>query len=68
MIDIFNIIGMVPYSHINGLAMDGECEYENSVDEAVKQSICEFTRPMGGFERIFPKKDNIEYYRQFFET
>eukprot|EP00833_Pecoramyces_ruminatium_P017140 jgi/Orpsp1_1/1191172/evm.model.d7180000083931.1 len=68
MIDIFNIIGMVPYSHINGLAMDGECEYENSVDEAVKQSICEFTRPMGGFVRIFPKKDNIEYYRQFFET
>jgi len=68
MIDIFNIIGMVPYSHINGLAMDGECEYENSVDEAVKQSICEFSRPMGGFERIFPKKDNIGYYKPFFET
>jgi len=65
-IDMLNIVGMVPYSHIDGLAMDGECEYEDSVDEAVKQSICEFSRPLGGFERIFPLKDNIDYYKNFF--
>ncbi|KAG4084290.1 TTL-domain-containing protein [Neocallimastix lanati (nom. inval.)] len=65
--DIFNIIGIVPYSHITGLAMEGECKYKDALDEAIQQSICEFTRPSGGFERIFPKKENIDYYKTFFE-
>jgi hypothetical protein len=65
--DILNIAGLVPFSHFTGTAMEGECEYKDSVDEAVQQSICEFTRPTGKFERIFPTKDNIDYYKQFFE-
>ncbi|KAG4102076.1 tubulin-tyrosine ligase family-domain-containing protein [Neocallimastix lanati (nom. inval.)] len=43
--DTFNIVGLVPYSHITGLAMEGECEYKDPVDEAVQQSVCEITRP-----------------------
>lgn len=65
--DMFNIIGMVPYSHIDNHALEGECEYNNSTEEAVQQSICEFTRPLGGFEQIFPLKENIEFYKKFFK-
>jgi len=64
--DMFNIIGLVPYSHMDGHAMEGECKYKNSIEEAVDQSICEFTRPHGGFEQIFPLKSNIDYYKKFF--
>jgi len=65
--DLFNILGMTPYSHLTGLAMEGECHYKDSIDEAVQQSICEFTRPLGSFEHIFPRKENIGYYEKFFE-
>jgi len=65
--DIFNIVGLVPYSHITGLALEGECEYKDPVDEALQQSICEITRPTGEFKRVFPLKENIDYYKKFFE-
>eukprot|EP00833_Pecoramyces_ruminatium_P016475 jgi/Orpsp1_1/1190507/evm.model.d7180000079446.1 len=65
--DLMNIIGLVPYSHVDGTAMEGECEYKDSVEEAVQQSICEFTRPLGEFKRIFPRKDRLDYYKPFFE-
>ena len=65
--DILNVIGLIPYSHINGKALEGECRYESSVEEAVDQFICEFTRPLSGFELIFPFKENIEYYKKFFK-
>jgi len=64
--DLFNIIGLIPYSHIDGHALEGECHYQNSVEESIDLSICEFTRPLGGFELIFPLKDNIKYYKKFF--
>jgi len=66
--DILNIIGLVPFSHINGNALEGECTYKNSIDEAIDQSICEFTRPLGGFERIFPLKENIKVYKKYFRA
>jgi len=65
--DTFNIVGLVPYSHITGLALEGECEYMDPVDEALQQSICEITRPTGEYKRIFPLKENIDYYKKFFE-
>ncbi|OUM70388.1 hypothetical protein PIROE2DRAFT_56863 [Piromyces sp. E2] len=67
MYDIFNIIGLIPYSHIDGHALEGECTYENSVMEAVDQSICEFTRPLGGFERIFPVRETLPTYKKYFK-
>ena len=66
--DIFNIIGAVPFSHDwKAETMDKEIKYETKVEEGVKESLYEFERPSGGFERIFPRKENIEYYRQFIE-
>ena len=29
------------------------------------KKICEFERPLGGLERIFPIKNTLNYYKQF---
>ncbi|ORX42260.1 TTL-domain-containing protein, partial [Piromyces finnis] len=67
LVDLFNIIGIVPYSHIDGKALEGEKKFKNYIEEAIQQSICEFTRPLGGFKRIFPLKSNIEIYKKYFK-
>ena len=64
--DIFNIIGAIPFSHDGKfIPMDKPNEYKDEIEEGVIESLCEFERPTGGFERIFPLKDNIKYYCQF---
>ena len=66
--DIFNIIGAIPFTHDNKfIPLDKPNEYEDAVEEGVVESLCEFERPTGGFERIFPTKDNIKYYSKFLE-
>ena len=69
--DCLNLVGIIPYSH------DYKDDFEtydksnnNNLDEdedVVGNSICELGRPRGRFELIFPLKDNINYYKQFFE-
>jgi len=39
--DMFNIIGLIPYSHLDGHALEGDCKYESFTEEALDQSICE---------------------------
>jgi hypothetical protein len=69
MTDIFNIIGAIPFSHDGKfIPMDKPNEYKNTVEEGIIESLCEFERPTGGFERLFPKKENIKYYSQFIEN
>ena len=64
--DIFNIIGAIPFSHDGKfIPMDKPNEYKTSAEEGVIESLCEFERPPGGFQRIFPLKSNIKYYSQF---
>jgi hypothetical protein len=64
--DIFNIIGAIPFSHDGKFTpMDKPNEYKNSAEEGVIESLCEFERPTGGFQRVFPLKSNIKYYSQF---
>ena len=41
--------------------------YKDSIEEAVIESLCEFERPTGGFQRLFPLNNNIRYYSQFIE-
>jgi hypothetical protein len=66
--DILNIIGLVPFTHDKReKPLDKDNYYISSIDEAVTESLCEFVRPTGGFERIFPLKENIEEYRKFIE-
>ena len=45
--------------------LDKEINFKNKVDELVQLSICEFERPHGGLERIFPVKKTLNYYKQF---
>ena len=47
------------------IPMDKANEYKDSAEEAVIESLCEFERPTGGFQRLFPLKSNIKYYSQF---
>ena len=64
--DIFNIIGAIPFSHDGKFVpMDKPNEYKDAVEEAVIESLCEFERPTGGFQRIFPLENNIKYYSKF---
>ena len=64
--DIFNIIGVVPFSHDDNMTpLDKEIKYSTEIEEAVTESLFEFERPTGGFERIFPRKETIDYYKKF---
>ena len=66
--DILNIIGLIPFTHDKReKPLDKDNYYVSSIDEAVTESLCEFVRPTGGFERIFPLKENIEEYRKFID-
>jgi hypothetical protein len=67
--DIFNIIGAIPFSHDGKFTpMDKPNIYKSPVEEGVTESLCEFERPTGGFHRLFPLKNNIEYYSKFIEN
>ena len=48
--------------------MDNYTNYKDKSEEAIIESLCEFERPSGGFQRLFPLKSNIEYYRKFIEN
>lgn len=68
--DIANIIGIVPFNKKSPeINLDNkEPSYKNSVDEAVQECLCEFSRPQGDWLRIFPLKYNIDYYSRFIEN
>ena len=64
--DILNIIGIIPFSHDGKLTLlDKSNIYKDSIEEGIIESFCEFERPTGGFQRIFPLKSNINYYSKF---
>ena len=66
--DILNIIGLTPFTHDKReKPLDKDNYYMSTIEEAITESLCEFVRPTGGFERIFPLKDNIEIYKKFIE-
>ena len=59
--DAFNIIGLRSFDR-----NDGSIYYKTrTFQEIIDESICEMTRPTGAYERIFPKIDNIDYYKKF---
>ena len=66
--DILNIIGLTPFTHDKReKPLDKDNYYMSTIEEAITESLCEFVRPTGGFERIFPLKDNIDIYKKFIE-
>ena len=73
--DALNLVGITPYSHDyrdDFEAYDKEFNnynFDNKNDEIeydINRALCEFEKPRGRFELIFPIKDNIDYYRKFF--
>ena len=69
MADTFNLVGLVPFAHDETQKpMDEVYEYENRVEEEVDYALCEFSRPKGNYERIFPVKNKIEKYKKLFKT
>ena len=73
--DCLNIVGITPYSHdYKDDFVTWENEYfdkfgeegPNELDDIITNSICELGRPRGRFDLIFPLKENIHYYRKFF--
>ena len=66
--DLENILGIIPYNHINGKCFDGDYLSQSFVKEKVERAICEISRFSGGFERVFPIKSNVDYYKKFFSN
>ena len=68
--DILNIVGIVPFAHDETQEpMDKDIYYyDNITEEIVDDCLCEFTRPRGMFELIYPLKDNINKYKKFYEN
>ena len=67
--DILNIVGVVPFSHdeLEKTFDKVNYKYENKIMESVDNALCEFSRPKGVFELIFPLKNNINDYIKYFE-
>ena len=65
--DLYNIIGIVPFKKDlnDNEPLDEVTYYKDRVQEAIDNSICELERPRGGYELIFPLKENIDYYSKF---
>ena len=70
--DALNLVGISPYSHDykdDFKAYDKEIKIKNKKEEIeydVNRALCEFGKPRGRFELIFPIKNKIEYYKKFF--
>ena len=66
--DTLNIVGVVPFAHDDSQElMDNNIYYyNNEIEEIVDDSLCEFSRPRGLFELIYPLKDNINKYKKFY--
>ena len=65
--DIFNILGIIPFDHSNNNPLEQKtCSFKNKIEEKLNNIFCEFERPKGKLERIFPIKETLSYYKQFF--
>ena len=65
--DILNLIGLIPFTHdVNEIPLDKIERNFNLIEDSINDSICEFERAKGNLERIFPLKNNINYYKKFF--
>ena len=62
-----NLIGLIPFNHYKEEPFYKEMKYKNKVDKVIQLSICEFEGPHGGWERIFPVKKTLNFYKKFIE-
>ena len=64
-IDTLNLIGIIPFSRKEKEPQDNIL-FNKEIDDNVNNALCELERPRGGYELIFPKKDNILMYHKYF--
>ena len=66
--DILNILGIIPFDHSNNNPLENKtCNFKNQFEQILNNAFCEFYRPQGNLERIFPVKESLSYYKKFFE-
>ena len=67
--DVLNIVGIVPFNHNETQQiLDKDIyKYDDEMEEIVDDCLCEFGRPRGMFELIYPLKDNINKYKKYYE-
>ena len=64
--DIFNILGLIPYDHSNDIPVENKkCYFKDKDEEMINEAFCEFSRPQGNLELIFPVKETLSYYKKF---
>ena len=73
--DVLNLVGITPYSHdyrddFEPYEKDSDNYSKYSKKEEIENNVnialCEFGKPRGRFELIFPVKNKVEYYKKFF--
>ena len=65
--DMLNILGIIPFDHSNEIPEGNlSCKFNNKIEEMINNAFCEFYRPQGNLERIFPVKETLTYYKKFF--
>ena len=67
--DTLNIVGVVPFAHDDTQKpLDNDSYlYDDELDEILDDSLCEFSRPRGLFELIYPLKENINKYKKYYD-
>ena len=67
--DILNIIGIVPFNHNETQQpLDKDIyQYDDEIEEIVDDCLCEFGRPRGMFDLVYPLKNNVNKYKKFYE-
>ena len=46
---------------------DKKININGNEDDLINDAFCEFSRPKGDYELIFPLKENIDKYKKFFK-
>ena len=65
-VDTLNLIGIVPYSKKTKEPLNMNLKYIEDIKDSINNAFCELERPRGGYELIFPKKENIIIYKKYF--
>ena len=61
--DTLNIIGLRQKNLNNVVDVKNK---KDLLKENLEESLCELDRPRGGYELIFPLKNNVDKYKKFF--
>lgn len=64
LVDTLNLVGLSIFS--KNIIFKNSKNRIISVKENVNNAVCELSRPRGGYDLIFPLKENIKNYKKYF--